>query len=274
MGAGGHAPRRPCRADQLPDHSVVLAVDTGDAPRLLQPQQGAVHLPLADHHGGVGHIHFKGGDPLLRHLPDLPADALVPVVYGHMEAVVAGGAAFRLLPPARQPRRQRLPLVRGGEVDHRGGAPPEGRPAAGGKVVGGDGAPYLQIKMGVAVDEAGEEQLPRAVHHPPLPGAQIRPHGGDLLPLQQYVQALRAPSRDHVPAPQQNAHLAPPCRCCLSDRLSIAHLGRYRKRESGPESPDAAAGNPGAAAARRESGAFPRPGRRRGSEKRGRKCAK
>ena len=123
-----------------------------------------------------------------------------------MEAVVAERPRRRLPPPALQAGGQRLPLVRGGEVHHRGGAPPDRRPGAGGEVVGGDGPGHLQIEVGVAVDKAGEQQLPPAVHHRRVSGGEIRPHGRNLLPLQQHVRPAHALAADHAAPSQQDSH--------------------------------------------------------------------
>ena len=206
MGPGAHPSRRLRVGHQGADDAVVLAVDPGDASGLLQPQEGVVHVALRDHHGGVGHIHLEGGDPLLHHLPDLPGDALVPVVDGHVEAVVAGAAPLRLFTPAGEAGGQGLPLVRGGEVHDRRGAAPQGRPGAGGEVVGGDGAAYLQVEVRVPVDEPGEEELPGAVHHLGVPGGEMLAYGGDPPVLYQDVQNCRALRRNDGPSMQQNMH--------------------------------------------------------------------
>ena len=60
VGGGSRAPARPGVLHQGADDPVVLTVDPGDAPGLLQPQKGPVHVPLADHHGRVGHVHLEG----------------------------------------------------------------------------------------------------------------------------------------------------------------------------------------------------------------------
>ncbi len=123
-----------------------------------------------------------------------------------MEAVVTGRPALRLLPPAGQAIGQGLPLFRGGEINDRGGAAPQGRPAAGGEVVGGNGARHMEIKVGVAVNKAGKEQRPGTVYHPGVPLGQGRPHRGHPLPLQQYVQTPAALAGDNRAALQQGIH--------------------------------------------------------------------
>ena len=189
---------------------MVLTVDAHQSLRLPQPHKGAEHVPLRQHHGGVGHVHFEGGEALVHHLPHLPGDILVPVVDGHVEAVVTGALPLRFPPPPGQTGGKGLPLVRRGEVDDRGGAPPEGGPAAGGEVVGGDGARHLQVKVGVRVDEPGKEQPPGAVHRLGVSGGEVFSHGGNPLPLQQHVQPRHAPAGDHAAASKQGFHSSPP----------------------------------------------------------------
>ena len=81
------------------DDPGVLAVYAADAALLLQLLQRLVHQLVADHHGRVRHVHFERGDALGVHAVDLAFDGVVPVVDGHMEAVVAGALAVRLLVP-------------------------------------------------------------------------------------------------------------------------------------------------------------------------------
>ena len=99
-----------------------------------------------------------------------------------------------------------LPLVWGGEIHHHSGAPPEGRPAAGDKVVGSDGTRYRQVKVGMAVDEAREEQLSAAVHHPGALLRQICPYRQDGLPFYQYVRPAGLRPGNHQAPFQQCPH--------------------------------------------------------------------
>ena len=108
--------------------------------------------------------------------------------------------------PAGQTGGQGFPLVWGGKVDNRGGAPPQGGPGAGGKIIGGDGPAHLQIKVGVAVNKTGEEELSGTVNDLCIPGGEIFSHGGDPLSLQQYVQYRCAFRRDNRSSLQQNTH--------------------------------------------------------------------
>ena len=124
-----------------------------------------------------------------------------------MEAVVAEGLSPGLLPPAGKARGQGLPLVGAGEVDDGGGAPPEGRPTARGKAVGGDGARHLQIKVGVGIDEAGEEDAAAHVDDPVRLRPEAPAQGDHLLPLHQQVRPPDAPAGNHAAALEQCAHM-------------------------------------------------------------------
>ena len=100
---------------------------------------------------------------------------------------------------------QALALVGAGKVDDGGGAAPERGAAAGVKVVGGGGAGHVQVKMGVGVDKAGEQQAAGHVDH--LVGAaDPASHLEDLLPLQQHVRPLHAAAGDHAAALEQSFH--------------------------------------------------------------------
>ncbi len=207
MAGGGQLPQGLFLRDHAVNHPGVFAVDAADAPQGLQLLQRPVEVPVPQQHGGVGHVHFKRGDALGEHGGQLRPDALVPVVDGHMEAVVAEGLSHGLLPPAAQAGGQGLPLVGAGEVDDGGGASPERRPASRGEAVGGDGARHLQVEMGVGVDEAGEEDAARHVDDPvrlrPEPPAQ----GDHLLPLHQQVRPPDALAGNYAAALEQCAHI-------------------------------------------------------------------
>ena len=160
----GHVGRLGLGDERIND-AAVLAVYPGNAAHLFQPQQGVIHIPLRDHHGRIGHVHFKSRNTFCHHFTDFPGNARIPVVDGHMEAVVASSLARRLFPPEVQTMAEGLPFVRCGEIHHHGGAAPEGCPAAGGKIVGSDGACNRKIEMGVAVDKTGEQELAPTVNN-------------------------------------------------------------------------------------------------------------
>ena len=194
----------------LGDHAVddagVLTVDAADAAQAPQLLQRPVHVPVADHHGGIGHIHFKRGDALGEHIRQLRPDALVPVVDGHVEAVVAEGPAIGLLVPQLQAVVEGLALVGTGEVDDGGGAAPQRRAAAGIKIVGGGGAGHIQVKVGVGVNEAGEQQTAGHVLHRVGGVGETAADPEDLLPVHQHVSPLHTAAGDHGAAFEQCFH--------------------------------------------------------------------
>ena len=92
-------------------------------------------LPIAVLNGRAGYINLLdalNGWQLVRELrtaTGLPAAA-------SFKHVSPAGAAVGLPVPQLQPVVQALPLVGAGEVHHGGGAAPQGRPGAGGEIVG------------------------------------------------------------------------------------------------------------------------------------------
>ena len=205
MGGGGELSGGLPLGDHAVDDTGVLAVEAGDAPQPLQLLQRPVDVPVADHHGGIGEIHLERGDALGEHVRQLRPDGLVPVVDGHVEAVVAEGPAVRLLVPQVQAVVQGLALVGAGEVDDRGGAAPQGRPGAGVEIVRRGGVRHIQVKVGVGVDEAGEEETAGDIHLP-VRGLRSPAHPGDLLPVQQHVGPPLSGTGDDGPAPEQCGH--------------------------------------------------------------------
>ena len=138
---------------------------------------------------------------------EIPAAYLrVPVVDGHVEAVVAAGAAVGLPVPQLQPVVQALPLVGAGEVHHGGGAAPQGRPGAGGEIVGSGGIAHVQIKMGVGVDEAGHQQHPGDVDDLVGLAGDIAAHLHDLFTLHQNIGTACPSAGDNGAASKQILH--------------------------------------------------------------------
>ena len=203
--AGDSSPAAFRSAITAVDDAGVLTVEAGDAAQALQLLQGPVDVPVTDHHGRVGEIHLEGGDALGEHVRQLRPDGLVPVVDGHVEAVVAEGPAVCLLMPQVQPVVQGLPLVGAGKVDDRGGAAPEGRPGAGIEVIRRGGVRHIQVKVGVGVDKAGEEEAAGHVHRP-VRCLEVPPDLQDLLAIHQHVHAPLAGPGDHRAALQQSLH--------------------------------------------------------------------
>ena len=75
--------------NQRVDHTGIFAVDARDAAVLFQLLQCIEQILIADHHGGIGHVHFKGWYSGCKHGRNFVLDAVVPVVDRHVEAVVA-----------------------------------------------------------------------------------------------------------------------------------------------------------------------------------------
>ena len=183
--------------DHAVDNPRVLAVDAADASQGFQFFQGPVEVPVPQEHGGVGHVHFKRGDTLGEHVGKLPADVFVPVVDGHVEAVIAEGLPCRLFPPALQSAGEGFALVGAGEVNDGSGTAPESGAASGGEAVGGDGAGDLQVKVGVGVDEAGKEDAAGDVHHPVGLLLESPSDGGDFFVPHQDIGPPDALSGGH-----------------------------------------------------------------------------
>ena len=205
MGGGGELSGGLLLGDHAVNDTGVLAVEAGDAPQPLQLLQCPVDVPVADHHGGIGEIHLERRDALGEHVRQLCPDGLVPVVDGHVEAVVAEGPAVCLLMPQVQSVVQGLALVGAGEVNDRGGAAPKGCPGAGIEVIRRGGVCHVQVKVGVGVDKTGEEEAAGHVHH--LVRRLGTPaHPGDLLAVQQQVGPPLPGAGDDGPALEQCCH--------------------------------------------------------------------
>ena len=175
----------------------IFAVDARDAAVFLHLLQGQENIPVADHHGRIGQVHFERGNSLPDHLRDFGNDLLVPVVDGHVEAVVAGRPARSLFVPQIQAVLQALALVGAGEVNDHGGAAQQRGAAAGFKVVRRGGIAHVEIKMGMCVDKAGKQQHPAAVHAPGVRRRQLRADAGNLLSVDQQICRERAAACDN-----------------------------------------------------------------------------
>ncbi len=229
MAGGGQLPGGFFLGNQGVDDPGVLTVNAADAPQGLQLLQGEVEVPVPQQHGGIGHVHLERRNALGEHLRQLRPDALVPVVDGHVEAVVAEGLSHGLLPPAGKAGGQGLPLVGAGEVNDGGGSPPEGRPASRGEAVGGDGARHLQVEVGVGVDEAGEKDAASHVDDPVRLRLEPPAQGDHLLPLHQQVRPTDALAGDNAAALKECAHRYPSVPQ-YDNRTSIAQLPECGKK--------------------------------------------
>ena len=178
------------------NNAAVFTVDAAETATGVDGLHGLVHRAVANHHGGIGHVHLEGGDACGEHIVQLGLNTLIPIVDGHVETVVAL-ALLRLLMPQVKTVVKALPLVGAGEVDDGGGAAAKGGAGAGIEIVGGGGVAHIQIEMGMGVDEAGQQQLPAAIHH--LVGALLN-FGGDaddFLALCQHIGAEGGAAVDH-----------------------------------------------------------------------------
>ena len=192
--------------DQRVDDPGILAVYAADTALFLQLLQRLVHGLVADHHGRVGHVYLEGGDALGVHVVYLAFDRLVPVVDGHVEAVVTGALAVRLLVPQTQTVVERLALVGAGKVNDGGGAAVERGAGAAGEIIRRGGVAHVQIKVGVRVDKAGEQQHPGHIHHLRTDGRNVAADVQYLLALHQNIRPAGPLAGDNGTALEQQSH--------------------------------------------------------------------
>ena len=133
-----------------------------------------------------------------------------------MEPIVAEGTAIRLFVPEIQTVLQAFSLVGAGKVDNRGGAALQGRAAAGGEIVCRGGVADVQIKMGVGVDEAGEQETALHIHRPVRRCQNETANLPDLFPVDKDVGPFRPPAGDDRAALEQRTHSDPSFRFRLS----------------------------------------------------------
>ena len=207
MGGGRELPGSLPLGDHAIDDAGVLTVESGNAAQAPQLFQCPVNVPVADHHGWIGEIHFKRGDAGGEHVRKFCADGFIPVVDGHVEAVIAESPPVGLSMPEVQSVAEGFALVGTGEVDDGGGAAPQGRPAAGVKVIGGGGTGHIQIEMGVSVDKAGEEQAAGDIDHLGLAAIQLSPHLNDFFAVNTHVGPVHTGAGDHGAAFEQCLHI-------------------------------------------------------------------
>ena len=212
LGVGGnaHLPFGLFLLDEGVDNAAVFAVDAADAALFLQLFQGLVHGLVPDHHGRVGHVHLERGDTGGVHVVDLLFDLLVPVVNGHVEAIVAPALAVGLLVPQVQAVVERFALVGAGKVHNGGGAAPDGGLGAGVKIINGGGVAYVQVKVGVGIDKTGHEQLAGDINGPGQGVGEIAAHLEDLLIFYQHIGPAGAPAGDHGAVFEQIFHDSTP----------------------------------------------------------------
>ena len=213
----GRLPLRLVLRDQRVDHARVFAVNARDTAVFFQLQQRGKQVLIADHHGGIRHVHLERWDTGGKHGRNFIFDALVPVVNGHVEAIVAAGPAVGLFVPEIKPVTQRLALIRAGEVDDHRCAAVDGAARAGVKVVGGRGVADVEVKMRMRVDKAGEEQLAAHVDDLCAIHCQSFADSSDLLAVHQHIRNAGACRRDDRAALEQRFH----------DQIILSCIGVY-----------------------------------------------
>ena len=109
------------------------------------------------------HIYLKRGDTGVEHRVKLRLDALVPVIDGHVEAIVAVALAVRLFMPEIKPVGKGFSFIGAGEVDDRRRAAANGAFAAAFKIIGRCGVAHVKVKVRVRVDKAGKERAARHI---------------------------------------------------------------------------------------------------------------
>ena len=109
--------------------------------------------------------------------------------------------------PEIQTVLQALPLVGAGEVDDGGGAALQSRTAASGEIVRRGGVADVQIKVGVGVNKAGEQETALHIHRPVCRSEDQTAHLPDLFTLHQHVGPLGPPAGDDGTALEQRTHI-------------------------------------------------------------------
>ena len=210
MGGNAHLPGGLFLLDEGVDDAAVFAVDAADAALFLQLFQGLVHGLVPDHHGRIGHVHLEGGDAGGVHVVDLLFNLRIPIVNGHMEAVVAPALAVGLPVPQIQAVVERFALVGAGKIHNGGSAAPDGRLGAAVKVISGGGVAHVQIKVGVGIDKPGHEQLAGDINGPGQRVGEIAAHLENFLIFHQHVGPAGAPAGDYGAVFEQIFHSSTP----------------------------------------------------------------
>jgi hypothetical protein len=150
---------------QLVDHAAVLGVHADEAAVLPRPLQRAEDRLVVHHEDArIGHEQLEAGDPLVAHHPiHLAEPGVLELGQDHVEAVVDHCPAIGPLPPVVQRMPHRLAAVLDGEIDDAGGAAEGSGHGARLEVVGRGGATERHVQVGVNVDAARHDVLPRGV---------------------------------------------------------------------------------------------------------------
>ena len=207
MGGGAQASGCLLRPDARVDQVAVFTVAAQHAPFPAHRLDHLVGCGVAQAQVVIGQIDLVGGHPRGGHVPELGADAGVPVLDGHVEAVVTAGFSVRPAVPGLQRGGQRAAPLRLGKVQHGGGAPRQSGPGAGEPVVRRlVGQALVHLEVGVGVDQAGKHQLPGGVQHPAVPRGQGGAELDDLVPVHPQIGPLRAVRQDQDAVLNQNRH--------------------------------------------------------------------
>ena len=207
-------PRGQRLRDELVDRDAVLGVHHDQGAGLGGPGHGAQDLPVGRvEHARVGHEHLEAGHARPDAGLHLLQRGVVDVGDDHVEAVVDGAVAVRLLVPLVQRGQQRGALGLDREVHDRGGAAPGRGPGAGLEGVHREGAAERHLHVGVHVDAAGQDVQPGGVDN--LAGGRGPGHRGlaargreraDPLALDQHVRRGGTRRRHHGAALDERAH--------------------------------------------------------------------
>ena len=207
MAGGGELARRLQLGNGGVDEVAVFTVAAHNAALLAHSLDDLVGHLVRNADIGIGQIDLVGGDPLGGHLGNFGDNAGVPVLDGHMEAVVTAGVAVGPGVPLIQGGLEGIPPHRLGKVQHAGGAAGQSRPGAALPVVGGlpDGA-LVHLKMGVGVDKAGEDQLPGGVDDLAVPHGEGGAYFGDFGSLHPQVGLDRADRAEQSAVLDEDRH--------------------------------------------------------------------
>ena len=207
VGGGAQVSCRPLSGNARRHQVAVLTVTAHDAAPLSHGPDHLQRRAVGHPQVVVSEIHLVGGHPGPVHVRQLLLDGGIPVLDGHVKAIVAGGDAVGPAVPHVQGRGQGGSPLRFGEVQHGGGAPRQRRQGAGGPAVRRlPGSALVHLKVGVGVDKAGEHQLARRVDHPAVPGGEAGADFRNFFPLHPQVGLDGTRRADQRAVLNQNGH--------------------------------------------------------------------
>ncbi len=146
---------------------------------------------------------------MAEHFRQLCANGFVPVINGHVEAIVAVRPAIGLTVPELQSVLKAFTLIGTGKVNDGGGAAPQRRTAAESKIIRCSGAADVQIKVGMRVNKAGEQEtalhILNAIGLSPNEAANLL----DTAVFQKNIGPSGTPGGNNGAALQQCSHSIP-----------------------------------------------------------------